>query len=53
MRAIETLMRPSRTDSAVFAPFGVNHTRRRVSATREPPSVENGAFRSCDLLTAR
>ena len=52
MRAIETLMRPSRTDSASLAPLGVYQTRRRVSATRDlPPSVENGAFRSCALLT--
>ena len=52
MRAIETLMRPSRTESASLPPLGVYHTRRRVSATREPPSVENGAFSSCALLTA-
>ena len=51
MRAIETLMRPSRTDSACFEPLGVYQTRSRVSATREPPSVENGAFSSCAFLT--
>ena len=45
-------MRPSRTVST--SPFGVfSQTRRRVSATRNPPSVWNGVFSRAAFETVR